>query len=152
MCIRDSVDVAFHAQINEFRGARTVQLSLIDLRRVTPAELFDRFLAGQQLSETERLALAPERADIAEIWRYLRTALSDGKPLRCELDTLCLAVAAHSNERHSIRRTLAGLAILQELGFLTLRREFTSIEVRLVPNSQPNPLENSQIYRTLRGD
>ena len=150
--VGDRVDVAFHAQINEFRGTRTVQLSLIDLRRVTPAELFDRFLAGQQLSETERLALAPERANIAEIWRYLRTALSDGKPLRCELDTLCLAVAAHSNERHSIRRTLAGLAILQELGFLTLRREFTSIEVRLVPNSQPNPLENSQIYRTLRGD
>lgn len=150
--VGDRVDVAFHAQINEFRGTRTVQLSLIDLRRVAPAALYDRFLSGDALSPSERRALAPERADIAEIWHYLRAALPYGKVLRCELTDFCTAVAARSDERHSIRRTLAGLAILQELGFLTFHREQTVLELRLLPNSQPNPLDNSRLYHSLRGD
>lgn len=150
--VGDRVDVAFHAQMNEFRGVRTVQLSLIDLRRVAPAELYDRFLSGDKLSPAERRMLAPERADIAELWRYLRAVLPCGKVLRCELTEFCSAVAAYSNERHSIRRTLAGLAILQELGFLTFHREQTLLELCLLPNCRPNPLENSRLYHSIRGD
>lgn len=150
--VGDRVDVAFHAQINEFRGTRTVQLSLIDLRRVAPAALYDRFLSGGALTAAERRALAPERADITEIWHYLRAVLPCGKVLRCELTEFCAAVAAHSHERHSVRRTLAGLAILQELGFLTFRSGQTSLELYLLPNSKPNPLENSRLYHSLRGD
>ena len=148
----DRVDVAFHAQINEYRGTRTVQLSLIDLRPTDPTELFDRFAAGQALSEDERRALAPNRADVIRIWQYLRATLPAGAVLRCDLRELCLAVAASANGWHSIRKTPAGLAILQELGFLTLRREGGAIELRLLPESRPNPLENSQIYHTLRGE
>ena len=39
----DRVDLAFTPQINEFRGARAVQLNLADLRRVSPCEYYDRF-------------------------------------------------------------------------------------------------------------
>ncbi len=152
LSVGDRVDVAFHAQINEYRGTRTVQLSLIDLRPTDPTELFDRFAAGQALSDDERRALAPERADVIRIWQYLRATLPAGATLRCDLRELCLAVAASANGHHSIRRTLAGLAILQELGFLTLRREGGTVELRLLPGSGPNPLENSQIYQTLRGE
>ncbi len=148
----DRVDVAFHAQINEFRGMRTVQLSLVDLRRVAPAELYDRFLSGQPLSAAERQALSPERADITDIWLYLRAVLPLNQVLRCDLTNFCAAVAAHSKQRHSTRRTLAGLAILQELGFLTLRRDAAAVEIRLLPDSRPNPLENSRLYHSLRGD
>lgn len=150
--VGDRVDIAFHAQMNEYRGVRTVQLSLIDLRRVAPAELYDRFLSGDKLSPAERRMLAPERTDIAELWRYLRAVLPYGKVLRCELTDFCSAVAAYSNERHSIRRTLAGLAILQELGFLTFHREQTLLELCLLPNCRPNPLENSRLYHSIRGD
>ena len=150
--VGDRVDVAFHAQINEFRGTRAVQLSLIDLRRVAPAALYDSFLSGDALTPSERRMLAPERADIAELWHYLRATLPYGKVQRCELTDFCTAVAVHSNERHSVRRTLASLAILQELGFLTFRREHSLLELCLLPNCRPNPLENSRLYHSLRGD
>lgn len=147
----DLVDVAFHLQINEYHGARTVQLSLLDLRRASPTALYDRFAHHEPLSEYERALLAPQRGDVADVWRYLRKTVPDGAALCCELEELCLAVAA-SAQRHSIRRTLACLEILADLNLLDLRREQSRVKIRIIPGSTPNPLENSQLYRALRGE
>lgn len=152
LSVGDCVDVAFHAQINEFRSLRSVQLSLIDLRRVQPAELYDRFCDGQALTEQERLALAPARTDIVDVWSYLRAVLPNGGVLRRDVGALCDAVAERSHGRHSIRRTLSSLAVLQELGFLTVCRSGPRLEIVLARESVPNPLENSRLYHTLRGD
>lgn len=146
------IDLAFHAQINEYRGIRTVQLNIIDLHVVDPAELFDRFLAKQPLDASALRALAPSRLDVADVWNYLRAVLPPGRALRCELSDFCTAVAASSRERHSVRRTLPALAILRELGFLRAKREGTVLELALLPGAVPNPLDNSRIYHTLRGD
>lgn len=147
----ERVDIAFHLQINEYHDTRTVQLNLLDLREASADALYDRFASQQPLSEYERAALTPQRSDIADVWNYLRRAAPQGRPLRCELNELCLAVAAFS-QRHSIRRTLACLEILSELRLIELRRERSCVEVRIIPESSPNPLENSRIYHTLRGE
>lgn len=144
------LDVAFYAQINEFRGLRTVQLNLVDLRRVTGAELYGRFLDRAELLPCDGAALAPEREDVAAVWQYLLTAAPDGAVLRCRDEALCCRAAAFSHGRHSIRRTLACLDILAELGFVKLHREKNSIELRVVRDAPRNPLENSELYRRLR--
>lgn len=151
LAVGERVDVAFHLQINEYRGMRTVQLSLIDLRRCSPSALFDRFSAGVELSDSELAAIAPERSDIIDVWHYLRAATPNGQCLRCELSDLAEAICAYTGGRHSIRRTLSCLAILAELGFLTLRRDRSLVEVRLRPGCGKNPLENSRLYHRLRG-
>ena len=146
----DRVDLAFTPQINEFRGARAVQLNLADLRRVSPCEYYDRFRNHETLPPYEAAALAPARADVADVWNYLCAAVPTGRPLTCEISALCAAVAAYSHGRHSVRRTLACLDILAELRFLEVRRHDPTVEIRLLPVSRKNPLENSRLYRALR--
>lgn len=151
LTVGERVDVAFHLQINEYHDVRTVQLSVLDLRSASADALYDRFAGRQPLSDCERAALMPQRGDVADVWNYLHRAAPEGTVLRCELGELSLAVAAFA-QRHSVRRTLACLEILAELGLIALRREQALIEVCIIPGSRPNPLENSRIYRALRDE
>ena len=96
--------------------------------------------------------IAPDRSDVTDVWRYLCAHVPNGKALRCELTELCLGIAEYSENRHSIRRTLSCLAILQELGFVTYARERTQLQITLLPYSAPNPLGNSKLYHSLRGE
>jgi len=150
--VGERIDAAFHLQINEFRGAKTIQLSLIDLRRTSPSCLFDRFSAGAPLSRVELAAIAPERRDVADVWQYLTARAPSGWPVRSELSVLAASIAEWTDNRHSPRRTLSCLAVLQELGLLRFERERTMIEICLTPENGPNPLENSSLYHSLRGD
>ena len=145
----ERVDVACHLQVNEYRGNRTVQLSLLDLRPTSAAALFDRFAAQKPLSAEERAALTPERGDVATVWRYLRGRLPrDGAWRQAELDELAASIAA-ATPAHSLRRTLPCLAILAELGLIGLQREGMRAAVCLIPDAPSNPLENSRLYQTL---
>ena len=147
----ERVDVAFTPQINEFRGARSVQLNLTDLRRVSPCEYYDRFRRHEALLPCEADALTPERADVADVWNYLRANAQEA-PLQFDLSAFCAAVASASRERHSVRRTMACLDILAELRFIEVRRTDPVLLIRLLPVSGKNPLENSRLYRALRGE
>ncbi len=146
----DRVDVAFNAQINEFRGSRTVQLSLLDLRPVEPGELYARFKQQEPLSPYEMQLLAPQRQDIIQLWHYLRSVMPGDQWLRTEPENLARQVAAMW-ESHSIRRTQACLDILQELGLVELEQSGRNIRLRVCENVR-NPLENSKLYHILRGD
>lgn len=146
------VDLAFQLQINEYRGLRSVQLMVLDLAAVEPETLFDRYVRGERLTDEERRLLAPTRADVTDVWRYLQAAAPGGRTLSGTAQELARAVCAFSASRHSPRRTLACLEILQELGFLRYRRAQGRLSLRLCPDSAPNPLENSQFYRSVRGE
>lgn len=148
----DRVDVAFHVQINEFRGIRSVQLNVIDLHCVSPMELFERFKAQQPLEPYELAALVPDRADVVDVWNYLYSAIPRGHSLRCGLKELSCAIVAYSRGRHSIRRTVVCLEILAELGLISLQQEATVVEIRLTAEGRRNPLENSSLYRRLQSE
>ncbi|MBQ3356917.1 MAG: single-stranded-DNA-specific exonuclease RecJ [Oscillospiraceae bacterium] len=150
--VGERVDAAFHLQVNEYHGAKTIQLNLIDLRRTSPNSLFDRFAAGEALSRIERAAIAPARRDVADVWQYLTAHAPSGWPVRSELSALGASIAEWTDNRHSPRRTLSCLAILQELGLLRFERERAVIEICLTPENGPNPLDNSTLYHALRGD
>lgn len=147
----DRVDVAFHAQINEFRNVRSVQLNVLDLRRYAPAGLFDRYREGERLTGAERAALAPQRSDVADVWRYLCRAADRSRTLHCERSALCLAVSTAS-PRHSPERTLPCVAILAELHLLTVRRDGAMLTLTLADGSVRAALENSALYRALKGE
>lgn len=146
----DRVDVAFHAQMNEYRGLRTVQLNLIDLHPVSPTALLERFRAQVPMEPWERSALTPTRADVVDVWNYLCGILPEGRSLRCGLTELGCAISQGTHGRHSLRRTLPCLEILAELGFIQLRRRAELVELSLSAQRRRNPLENSSLYRSLR--
>ena len=73
------MEIAFTPQINEFRGVKSVQLNLVDIRPDRESRqrsgagraLYDKFTAGQPLTPEEAAALTPDRADFTALWRYL---------------------------------------------------------------------------------
>lgn len=149
LSVGDRVDVACHLQINEYRDAHTVQLNLLDLRPASATALFDRFTSGAALTSAERRALAPEREDVAAVWRWLKRCLPrDGRQMRAEADELAERIAASAPDR-SLRRVLPSLEVLSELGLIELRRDGGQLALRMMPNAAPNKLENSKLYRTL---
>ena len=75
----DLVDVAFTPQVNEFRGTRTVQMNVIDIRPSCNAECLPdaapyRDMQRGNLTAGEAAALLPDRKVLALVWRYLDAA------------------------------------------------------------------------------
>ncbi len=70
------VDLAFSPNVNEFRGNRSVQLQIVDVRQAlaqsqTEQQLYRRYRQGETLTPQEVALLIPERADFVAVWRYL---------------------------------------------------------------------------------
>ena len=148
----DRVDLAFQPTMNEYKGARNVQLNITDLRPVSTYELYDRYLGQQTLSGHERWLLRPARADVAAVWHYIQASCAGGRALRCALEDFCYGVASGAGEGHSIRRTGVCLDILKELGLIRLHREYMTLEVQLMPETRFNALHNSTLYCRLGGE
>ena len=142
--------MAFHVQINEFRGIRSVQLSLVDLRLLETDQLYDRYRRGETLSLHERSLLAPTRQDVVQLFTYIRSGLTAGGTLRCSLTDLEQGLCRNCPE-YSLRRVELCLDILQELGVVQLSAEGSCLCLSL-PANVHNPLENSRLYQALRGD
>ena len=76
VAVGDVVDVAFHPQINEFRGLRSVQLNVIDIRPSCAAPCpvtlrrYQALLAGT-ITAQDAAALLPDRQVLGDVWRYL---------------------------------------------------------------------------------
>ena len=123
LLVGDRADVAFYPQINEYRGSRTVQLHLVDLRPAWSArceeerDLYRRFRAGQPLSPDEAMEMLPGREAFEDLWRYVaaRQGQVTDDPVR-----LARRVARAGEE--SVLRTLVCLDALEELGLLTVER------------------------------
>lgn len=76
----ERVDVAFYLQVNEFRGSRTVQLQVVDLRpslQTSAREeeslaLLRRLEEGVGLTSREALRILPSRQQCVAAWRMLQ--------------------------------------------------------------------------------
>ncbi len=150
LLVGEYVDVAFHLNINEYHGMRSLQLTLLDLRKTAATALYESYCRGETLNSAERSALRVTRADVTAVWNYLTQLAPCGTLLHSQTEDLCSAIAQQG--RCSLRRVLPCLDILSELGLLSVRRERYSIELRVLPNAARNPLENSSLFRNLRGD
>ena len=76
----ERVDVAFYLQVNEFRGSRTVQLQVVDLRPSLQSSareeeslvLLRRLEEGVGLTSREALRILPSRQQCVAAWRVLQ--------------------------------------------------------------------------------
>ena len=139
----DRVEVAFTPQINEFRGRRSVQLVVQDLRPDQPGrELYERFAGGGRLTREEAQRLIPSRAEFAQLWRYLRARapLTDQSPMEIERWEVCEGGACH---------TLIGLDVFRERGLIRVEGSRESFALTLTPPEGKVDLEDSQVLRRL---
>lgn len=154
LCVGDRADLAFYPQINEFRGSRTVQLHLVDLRPAmmptykTEKELYRRLRAGGEFEPEVAAMMIPNRAEFTAVWRYLsaRSGRAEDSPNRFARN-----VAKSAGLQDSPIHIMVCLDVMEECGLLRTRREGPRIRVRTLPSvGKRVNLEDAPLMQKLR--
>ncbi len=150
----DRADLAFFPQINQFRGVRSVQLLLTDLRPAADPiqaeqQLYPRWQQGETLTGEELALLLPQRQDFVTLWRYL-TANTDNGSLHLPPVRLLQELNRSGGPRLLYSRTMICLEVLQELGLLRFFTEPGWVHIRLEREIRKVDLDASRILMDLR--
>ncbi len=147
----EPVDVAYIPQINEFRGERTVQLNIQDIRPHCQAECpmdTTGYQALQQGTADPRCAqLLPDRNTLAMVWRYL-SAAPDGF-LRETPACLCRKLVRKTGSPLSLGKLLTCLDIFSDVGLLQVTRQHKHITIRIIPTDEKADLSQSRTMQLL---
>ena len=148
----DVVDVAFHPQVNEFRGERTPQLNVLDIRpscRVCcdPDSSDYHALCAGTLTPGLAQALLPQRTELATVWRYL-SGLSMNQVKESPM-TLCRKIVRWSGQPLSLGKLLTCLDIFADVELLQLHRMHKHIIIRLTPGQTKADLNRSRTMQLL---
>ena len=138
--VGDWADVAFYPQINDFRGRRSVQLLIADLRAHDAGESRE-ILSGAVFSGAA--AMTPDREDFAVLWRALSAA---GGEVCAPLPALAGALCPRMREE----KFCICLHVLEELGLLTAELCGANLTVRCVPGAGKVDLKHSAYLARLR--
>ncbi len=148
----DVVDVAFIPQVNEFRGERTVQLNIQDIR---PSCAYDcspkhdcyrKLLAGT-LAPADAAQLLPDRATLAAVWRYL--AACGGEHIQETPDCLCRKIVRKAQIPLSLEKMLVCLDIFKDVQLLQLQRKSKNLLIHLTDHGKKADLQNSKTMQKL---
>ena len=154
----DRVDAAFYLQVNEFRGSRTVQLQMVDIRPSLCASgreqealtLAHRCAAGKAVSLREARRALPTREQFAAAWRFLdRTVPEDG--LTTDRLPLLRLMAAELGGAEPVLRAAMCAAVFRERGLLDWQLNGDAITLHLW-RGQHVALDQSPLMNTLQND
>ena len=148
----ETVDVAFVPQINEFRGERTVQMNVVDIRpsckaACTAALENYRLLRAGQLNRHAAELLLPDRNTLGTIWRYLISAPE--KSLQESPMCLCRKIVRWSGTAMSLEKLMTCLDIFADVGLIQLQRMHKYITISPVSGNQKADLNRSRTMQLL---
>ena len=149
------VDVAFYPQINDFRGVRSVQLQVVDLRHaMTRAQLeqsiYEKYRRGEPLSPQEAQSLLPTRAEFVCLWRYLERQCVGQTFLEDTLARIAQKSARSGGQSERPNHTLVCLEVMEERGLISLERQSGRVQITLHRLEHKVDLNASAILRRLR--
>ena len=147
----DLVDIAFQPQVNEFRGERSVQMNVQDIRPSCDAASdadetpYRSFRRGQLTAELAAY-LNPDRAALGMVWRYLTGA---AQPVRSSAACLCRKIVRWSGKPLDTAQLLICLDIFADVGLLHLDKHHNDITIRLYSPEGKADLNQSQTMQRL---
>ncbi len=147
----DMVDVAFHPQVNEFRGERTVQMQVLDIRpsctaHCSPAcDSYTRLRSGT-LDSQGAARLLPDRQTLGMVWRYLAAG---GPQIQESPMCLCRKIVRHWGMPLSLEQMLTCLDIFRDVGLLQVYRQHKYISISLTPGKDKADLSASRTMQYL---
>ena len=148
----DLVDIAFVPQINEFRGERTVQMNVLDIRPSCAAQAspeMSHYQALQQGRLTPEIAaaLAPSRGTLATVWRYLASVPAP----RIQEAPICLCrkIVRWSGAPLSLGQLMTCLDIFRDVGLLQTQRHHKYLILTLTPGTEKADLNASTTLQQL---
>ena len=147
----DLVDVAFHPQINEFRGERSVQMNILDIRPSCSADCTGeiaayRALRSNRLTPAGASELLPDRATLATVWRYLAAAPA---PIRESPMCLCRKIVRWSGTPLNLGQMMTCLDIFSDVGLLQYGRQHKYITITITAGSGKADLNSSATMQAL---
>ena len=147
----DLVDVAFQPQINDFRGERSVQLHILDIRPSCGFECSPEFggyhhISAGTLTPAEAAHLLPDRATLGAIWRYLASL---DRTIKESPLCLCRKIVRWANRPLSLGQMLTCLDIFRDVGLLRYHRQQKHLHIELNTNAPKTDLTLSQTMQTL---
>ena len=152
----DRVDAAFYLQVNEFRGSRTVQLQMVDIRPSLSASsreqecltLLAQCTGGETVSAKNARRMLPSREQYAAVWRTLVHMTPEGA-LHTAYLPLLRSLSAALGKTDSFLRSAFCLAVFQERGLLQLELHGDNIDLQLAGRDKKVKLEDSEYIRRL---
>ncbi len=151
----DRVDAAFYLQINEFRGNRTVQMQLVDLRpSLFPSsreqealKLLEKFLSGGEISGKESHRIVPSRGQFAAVWRSLeRTVPAEG--ITAAYLPLLRTISAAATGAEPFLHSAFALELFRERGLLEAQRSGDEVSI-VLHREKKVQLQDSPYLKTL---
>lgn len=145
-------DFAFEPVINEFRGNRSVQLFLRDVRPSKrhiekEKEICESFFSGNGLTVREKHHILPKRTDFARVWRYISSC---SKPLSGDMDDIVFEIAFDSGICNT-GKTYVCLKVFDELDLLSLNESDGKINIVLTDKTKKVDLNSSIFISRLKG-
>ena len=152
----DRVDAAFYLQVNEFRGSRSVQLQMVDIRPSLSASsreqeslvLVEQCTAGDPVSAKNARRLLPSREQYIAAWRQLEH-LVPLEGLHAAYLPLLRSLSSVMGKTDAFLRSAFCLEVFQERGLLQFQRQGDDISLRLAPRDKKVRLEDSAYIRRL---
>ena len=152
----DRVDAAFYLQVNEFRGSRTVQLQMVDIRPSLLASsreqealtLVEQCTAGKAVSAKNARRMLPAREQYVAAWRTLQH-LVPAEGLHAPYLPLLRSLGAALGRTDAFLRGAVCLAVFQERGLLEAAVCGDNIFLRLAGKDKKVNLEDSQYIQRL---
>ena len=149
----DVVDVAFLPQINEFRGERSPQLNVLDIRPHCAAECsvdtsaYNALKRGD-ITAAQAESLLPEREELAMVWRYLQNCQS--AQIHEEPGCLCRKIVRWSGKPLGLAKLLTCLRIFADVGLIGLTSYRKNFTISLQPAVQKADLQQSETMQKLQ--
>lgn len=151
----DMADVAFIPQINEFRGRRTVQLLIQDIRpdekilqlENREKELYGLYLSGGDLTPEQAELLIPQRREFVAVWRYLR---SRGERLIEDWGCLSRKVTRASGIMCTVLKTRVCLDVLSEFSLIDFQADGDTLHIAIRATGKKADLTGSAILARLK--
>ena len=152
--VGDVVDVAFQPQVNEFRGVRSVQLNVLDIRPhcEVSCECDDasyRHLKSNSASPAELAALLPERNLLAAVWKYL--ASTGSNVIREAPMCLCRKIVRKAGIPMGLSQMLVCLDIFADVDLLRVERQHKNLIITLAAPGYKADLNTSPTMQMLQG-
>ena len=157
VAVGDTVDVAFTPQINEFRGSRSVQLNVVDLRlsrslrdeAELQRELYRRFTRREALRPEDAARLLPNRGEFVAVWRYL---IANSRDARLQEDFPCMSrkIIRSVAGTLTLGKTRICLDVFAEQGLIELQTSRRCCQIRITTDGSKVDLDQSEIVKALR--
>ena len=146
----DLVDVAFIPQVNEFRGERTPQMNVTDIRPSCSAEADCCCTGYRELQKGSLRAdvasqLLPDRAVLGLVWRYLAGCKKINEMPMC----LLRKIVRWSGKPMTLGKLLVCLDIFADVGLISIQRLHKTLTIELLPCQQKADLTTSKTMQIL---